>query len=126
MKRFVGLLVLSFACAAFAAAHPASADSAFRCESGRLVSTGDHMYDVRKKCGDPDMVTQRVDKRKVSHKVLRWVAGAAEEVEEEREIEVLVDEWVFDLGPTRFIRIVSFEDSRVTCVNTGNYGSKRN
>jgi hypothetical protein len=125
MKRFPGMLALSVTCALWAGA-PAGADSGFRCESGRLVYTGDHMYEVRKKCGDPDMVTQRLEKRKVTQKIWRWTAGVAEEIEEEREVEVLIDEWVFDLGPERFIRIVSFEDSRVTCVNTGNYGSKRN
>ena len=113
------------ACSLLASA-AAGADSGFRCESGRLIFTGDHMYEVRQKCGDPDMVTQRLEKRKVTQKVRRWIAGVAEEVDEEREVDVLIDEWVFDLGPQRFIRIVSFEDSRVTCVNTGNYGSKRN
>jgi hypothetical protein len=104
----------------------ARADGALRCESGRLVTAGDHMYDVRNKCGDPDMVSQRVDRRRIKHTLRRWVHGKAEELEEEREIEVLVDEWVYDLGPERFVRIVSFEDNRVTCVGTGNYGTKRN
>jgi hypothetical protein len=125
MKRFAGLLVLSLAAVAIAGGGAVRADSAFRCESGRLVDTGDHMYDVRNKCGEPDMVTQRVDKRKVKHKVVRWVQGAAEEVEEEREVEVLIDEWVYDLGPQRFIRIVSFEDDHVTRVGTGSRGSRR-
>jgi hypothetical protein len=130
MKRFPGLLALVIVCLVLCGLAvretPARGDSGFRCESGRLVFTGDHMYEVRKKCGDPDMVTQRLEKRKVTQKVRRWIGGVAEEVDEEREVEIPIDEWVFDLGPERFIRIVSFEDSRVTCVNTGDYGKKRN
>jgi hypothetical protein len=125
MKRFVGSLLLACSLVVLGSGDPAEADVGFRCESGRLVYTGDHMYDVRAKCGDPDLVSQRIAKRKVSRKILRWVDGVAEQVEEEREIDVLIDEWVYDLGPERFIRIVAFENNHVTCVNTGGYGSKR-
>src|SRR3954463_13932395 len=111
MKQLAGLLALLVVCSSFAGTPTARADSGFRCESGRLVYTGDHMYEVRKKCGDPDMVTQRLEKRKVTQKVRRWVGGVAEEFDEEREVDILVDEWVFDFGPERFIRIVSFEDN---------------
>jgi hypothetical protein len=109
-----------------ATAGPAAADdSGFRCESGRLVSRGDHMAEVRHKCGDPQFVIQRTEKRRVKHKIVRWVAGAAEEVSEEREVEVPIDEWTYDLGPERFIRFVAFEDGRVIGVRTGGYGTKK-
>jgi hypothetical protein len=104
---------------------PARADEGFRCGTGRLVSAGDHMYDVRNKCGEPDAASQRVEKRKVKHKVIRWVQGAAEEVTEEREIEVPVDEWIYDLGSRRFTRFVIFENDRVRSVITGAYGTRK-
>ncbi len=105
------------------AAAAADSDSAFRC-GARIVSTGDHMTDVRAKCGDPDLVTTRVDKRKVKHKVRRWSEqGIAEEFTEEREVEVLLDEWVYDLGERRFVRYVGFENNRVVDIRTGNWGS---
>src|SRR5919205_517708 len=84
----------------------ASAEDGFRCGTGRLVSTGDHMVEVRNKCGEPDSAGQRVEKRKRKEKVRRWVGGVAEEVTEEREIEVTLDEWVYDLGPRRFLQMV--------------------
>jgi hypothetical protein len=129
MKRFLTLILASTLASALAwalgaAVATAEADSGFRCESGRLVRTGDHMIEVRHKCGEPDMVTQRIDKRRVKHKVRRWVNGESQEVSEEQEVEVLVDEWTYDLGPRRFIRMVSFENSRVVCVATGDYGKK--
>jgi hypothetical protein len=103
----------------------AAADEGFRCEGGRLVSTGDHMHEVRNKCGDPDAADQRVEKRTRKERVRRWVRGVAEEVTEEREVEVVLDEWVYDLGPRRFIRTVTFENGRVVHVETGGRGSRR-
>jgi hypothetical protein len=103
----------------------AQAETGFRCDSGRLVSAGDHMLEVRDKCGEPDFADQRVEKRKVKYKVRRWIGGVAEEISEEREVEVVIDEWTYDLGPERFMRHVAFEDSRVVVVRTGKRGAKR-
>jgi hypothetical protein len=104
---------------------PGAAEEGFRCGTGRLVGTGDHMIDVRNKCGDPDAAAQRVEKRTRKEKVRRWIQGAAEEVTEEREIEVVLDEWIYDLGPRRFIRLVTFENGRVIFTATGDKGIKR-
>ena len=102
----------------------ALADGGLRCPGGRLVSTGDPMYEVRKKCGDPDAVVQRTEKRKIKTKVRRWISPTAhEDISEEREIEVLVDEWTYDFGSDRFVRYVAFEDARVVGVTTGGYGT---
>lgn len=109
---------------------PAAADDdpavseGFRCPPGRVISRGDHMVEVRKKCGEPDFVTQRTDKRKVKVKVRRWVDGVMEEVSEEQEVEILVDEWTYDFGPRRLVRFVAFENARVIGVRTGGYGAK--
>jgi hypothetical protein len=97
----------------------ASADDGFRCDTGRLVGTGDHMAEVRNKCGEPDSAGQRVEKRTRKEKVRRWIHGAAEEFTEEREIEVVLDEWVYDFGPRRFLQIVTFENGRVVFTETG-------
>jgi Protein of unknown function (DUF2845) len=109
----------------FASPGSAPAEEGFRCGSGRLVSTGDHMAEVRNKCGDPDSAGQRVEKRTRKEKVRRWVQGVAEEFTEEREIEVILDEWVYDLGPRRFMRMVTFENGRVIHTATGDKGSKQ-
>src|SRR5215213_2077951 len=99
MKRRVvsalGSLALVFLIGGGGDPRPAAADQdpseGFRCPPGRVISRGDHMVEVRKKCGEPDFVTQRTDKRRVKVKVRRWVDGVMEEVSEEREVEVLVD-----------------------------------
>ena len=110
----------------FAGHRVGRADSGFRCATGRLVDQGDRMFDVRAKCGDPDAVTTRVEKRKVKEKVRQHLGGGlSEEVTQEREVEVLLDEWVYDLGDRRFVRYVAFENDRVIDVATGQRGSKR-
>jgi hypothetical protein len=131
MKRPFSWLLLALAASLAIAtggrtvAPEARADGGFRCPSGRLVSTGDHMSTVRKKCGDPAFTVQRTEKRKIKVKVRRWLSPSEhEDVSEEREIEVLVDEWTYDFGAERFIRYVLFEDARVTAVTTGEYGSR--
>jgi hypothetical protein len=103
----------------------ARADSGFRCPSGRLVTTGDQMAEVQNKCGEPDAVTQRTEKRKIKVKVRHWISPTvSEEISEEREIDVLVDEWTYDFGSNRFLRFVDFEDARVVGVSTGGYGRR--
>jgi Protein of unknown function (DUF2845) len=105
---------------------PAGAEEGFRCASGRLVSVGDHLVDVRNKCGDPDYVGQRVEKRKLREKVRRQgEAGYSDEVMEEREVEILLDEWIYDLGPKKFMRTALFENGRVVQTGTGEYGKRR-
>jgi hypothetical protein len=66
-----------------------------------------------------------VERRTRKEKVRRWVQGVAEEFTEEREVEVVLDEWIYDLGPRRFIRTVTFENGRVVYVESGERGRRR-
>jgi len=100
----------------------AQADDGFRCGTGRLVSLGDRMSDVQNRCGDPDAVSARVERRKLKYRVSHWINGVQESVVEEREVDVPIDEWTYDLGPRAFIRYVQFENGTVTSVVTGGYG----
>lgn len=128
MKRVAAPLVAGFALALGAAvgavSSPALADSGFRCPTGRLVLTGDRLPEVQAKCGDPDYATQRTEKRTVQVRSVRWLNGTAQEVIEEREIDILIDEWTYDMGPRRFTQSVTFENGRVAFTDTGNRGSR--
>jgi hypothetical protein len=125
MKWNAGFSILSVTVALGAAPRAGVADSGFRCGS-RVVDEGDHMYEVRDKCGEPDAVTTRIAKRTVKEKVRRSLGGGlSEDVTEEREVEVLLDEWVYDLGDRRFVRYVAFENDRVIDVATGQRGRRR-
>jgi hypothetical protein len=109
---------------AMAAPIAARADSGFRCPTGRLVSVGDRMGEVLGRCGEPDAVIQRVEKRKVKHRITRRVGNIEESVIEEREVDVPIDEWAYDMGRYAFTRYVVFENGQVINVVTGGYGNK--
>ena len=105
-------------------AGPALADDGFRCRTGRLVSVGDRMSEVRNRCGDPDAIVERTERRRVKHKFTRRVGNVEESVIEEQEIEIPISEWTYDLGPNAFTRYVIFESGAVVNVATGEYGRR--
>jgi hypothetical protein len=121
MTRSPALLLLLTVSALAQSAY--AADDGFRC--GRyVVDRGASMHEVRKKCGEPDFVSQRTDHRTVKAKERHYSGGVMIEVGEEETFEVVVDEWTYDLGPHRFMRFVEFENARVARVATGNYGTR--
>jgi hypothetical protein len=88
------------------------------------VSVGDRMSDVLDRCGEPDDVAQRIERRKVKHKFTRRVGNVEESVTEEQEIEIPIDEWTYDMGSRAFTRYVIFEGGAVVNVATGEYGRR--
>jgi hypothetical protein len=117
-------LVLVFALTVAAVPATSIADSGFRCANGRLISVGDRTNEVRSLCGDPDAISQRIERRRIKQQVTKWVNNVAVSYVEEREVEVPIDEWTYDLGRNVFIRYVLFEAGRVVEVVTGRYGMK--
>jgi hypothetical protein len=87
---------------------------AFRCGGGN-VSIGDWQGEVLYKCGDPS-----------------WSAGPWEEVYARGKIQrkefssvqisLWVEEWMYNLGPTQFVRYLRFENGRLVNIRTGGYG----
>lgn len=124
LKRTRRWLVLVSFLLTLGGAGKAWADEGFRCGTGKLVSVGDRMFDVRDRCGEPDAVSSRVERRKVKYRVNRWIYGVQESVVEEREVEIPIEEWTYDLGPRSFVRYVVFENGTVVNVATGRYGRK--
>lgn len=101
-------------------------DMDFKCGSS-IVAVGDRAYDVLKKCGDPAYVESWQEVR-VRGDIGSWMLEPqkrfyigplfAKEL-------VTIEEWEYDLGPNRFIRYLRFENGRLTRVNTGDYGWRR-
>jgi hypothetical protein len=88
----------------------APAAYAFRC-GGALVDRGDGKAEVLIKCGNPDWKTQW------SEDFISDPGGAsALRVSSEKE------RWVYNLGPKSFLRILLFENGRLTEVATGERG----
>jgi hypothetical protein len=99
----------------------ALADDSFRCPTGRLINVGVGLDEARGKCGAPKRSDRRVEKQRIRERGLEPVEGTP--IYTEREIEVAVDEWIFDLGRDRFVRVLRFENGKLVAITTGRYGS---
>jgi len=103
-RRFVILILL---CLELLAAHNAYA---FRC-SGGLISTGDSKLALLKKCGEPSWI-DRYTERTVEQP----------DTDFEHSITRINERWIYNLGPTQFIRIITLRDGRVASIETGGRG----
>lgn len=84
--------------------------SGYRCE-GKIISVGDTSGDLIAKCGEPD-----------------WKQSSTEEIittidkDTTKKILIDVEEWTYNLGPDRFMRIFKLKDGRVVEMRLGDYG----
>lgn len=82
------------------------------CE-GDDIKNGLTQYEVLQRCGEPFYKDTRYEQRLVSmDKGLRRIVG------------IRVDEWTYNFGPTRFMRILRFENGKLVKIETGNRGFK--
>jgi hypothetical protein len=96
-------------------ASAARADT-MRC-GNKLIATGDTLYDVRGRCGEPAFATRRVEYRTVS--------GFAPGVGASRTFEVQIDEWTYDFGPQKFVQHLIFEQGYLVRVISGHRGQRK-
>jgi Protein of unknown function (DUF2845) len=95
-----------------AAATPAHA---FRCGS-KLVNEGDTRSQVLAKCGPP---TEAMEHAPV-YRSGTWIHGRRYNLG--YDIEVLVETWIYNLGPHKLMRRIRFEDGLVVEIETLGYG----
>ncbi len=79
--------------------------------SGGIISVGDSRVDLLAKCGEPDhtesheeAISERLD------------PGLRQKTY------VTVEDWTYNYGPSKFMRIVTLRNGRVAHIRTGNYG----
>ena len=103
-RRFVILFLLCLGLVATDSAY------AFRCGGG-LISTGDSKLILLKKCGEPSWVD-------------RWAERTVDQPDTdfEHSITRINERWIYNLGPTQFIRIITLRDGRVANIETGGRG----
>ena len=89
---------------------PLLADNSFKC-GNRIVSLGDGKAEVLLRCGTPDW---RDD---WSEQFIETLTPATE-----RRITLAREVWLYDLGPTAFQRILTFENGRLTDIAAGGRG----
>jgi hypothetical protein len=105
----------------------AQAGDGMRC-GNKLIGRGDLMYEVESRCGTPNDKQHRVETRTVRS----WISTPCQVPGQsncgqmvERQVEVAIDEWLYDFGPDRLIQHLIFEQGRLAVVNSGSYGIKR-
>lgn len=120
MKTFLYILAIFFL-------FPGSGDVAasdLRCGS-RLVSIGDHRFDVLRKCGEPAHVETWEEVRVKRNLLLSSPLTPEQELILQsplsREL-VIIEEWQYNFGQNRFIRYLRFENGRLKRIETGDYG----
>jgi len=104
---------------------PSAAANSLRCDN-QLVREGDSQYEVKSLCGQPHDVQQRTEARRVQRAVQRPCAhgsGSCVVVVDDY-VEVVVDEWIYDFGPRRFLQYLTFEGGQLVAVRSGPYGHK--
>lgn len=105
---------------------PSAASDSLRCDN-KLVQQGDSQYEVKSLCGVPDDAQQRTETRRVQRAVQRACAHGTGTcvVVVDHFVEVVVDEWVYDFGPRRFLQYLTFEGGQLVAVRSGSYGHKQ-
>jgi hypothetical protein len=101
---------------------------AFRCGT-RLVSQGDPAAKVRRFCGEPDDIQQRVVYRSGPTRPPTIVGQVPPSPDREELaaydrslVEVVVQEWTYNFGPRRLMQRVRFENGLVVAIETIGYG----
>ncbi len=97
------------------AAGIAQAD-AFQCGNA-LVSSGDTRDEVTAKCGNPS----DIERSTAFVPSVAWVNGAPVSAGNTL-IEVPVELWLYNFGPTKLMRRVRFESGRVVSIEILGYG----
>jgi hypothetical protein len=96
-----------------------------------LITEGTSRFEVLARCGEPDYKIARFEKRikrdyyRDLFMAERWRWYREEELYREPYLaveEVLIEEWTYNLGPTRFIRYLIFENGKLVDIKTGDYG----
>ncbi|MBJ6801375.1 DUF2845 domain-containing protein [Geomonas propionica] len=111
MKKAVNLIGALSAVVMLSA--PAYADSdTMRCKGG-IVSVGDSAGEVLAKCGQPATTSQ--SSKKVVQKDQPY--GATRSI-----TNIIVDNWIFNFGPSEFQYQLELQDGRVSRIQSLDYG----
>ena len=114
--RSAALATALLSCAAaLTAAAPARADG-FRCGT-KLVVEGSTRGEVVARCGEPT----EVERRAILRRPVLWRFGRPYYLSDDL-VEVPVETWTYNLGPTKLMRRLTIEDGEVVDIETLGYG----
>jgi hypothetical protein len=97
--------------------------SDFWCGS-KIITIRDHKFDVLRKCGDPSHaeVWEEVHTTRDFGPMLSETEMGLYRLPLIVGERVTIEEWEYNLGPTKFIRYLRFENGRLIRITDGNYG----
>jgi hypothetical protein len=75
----------------------------------RIVSTGDTKVKVLLRCGEP-FFKEVVGEKTRYRRFFGWIIGSST---------VLVEEWTYNLGSTKFLRTLTFEGNKLVKIELG-------
>jgi len=119
--------ILIFICGVLLIAQPASA---LRCRH-KLIGDGAPQGKVLKFCGEPESVQVRsvyragLPRHRIRQRTDRFSAAAADPellFADRAYVEVRVEEWTYNFGPRRLMRVIRFENGIVTGITQLGYG----
>lgn len=94
----------------------AAGAAAFQCNN-RFISIGSFRDEVLDRCGPPSMSDSWQEERLVDQYTLyygQWFGP--------RRVLVTVDRWIYNFGPTKFMRILTFENAKLIRIESGRTG----
>ena len=101
---------------------------ALRC-GNRVISDGDPMIKVKKYCGEPDAVqTRSIVRTGLPRSRTRVDDPDAPPLDDEllvrdrSYVEVLVEDWTYNFGPNKLMRLIRFENGVVRDIEQLGYG----
>jgi hypothetical protein len=115
MRAWSALVVIGCFVAAPGAAR---ADDGFRCGS-RVVSKGDSIAMVRKRCGEPTDIQRRTELRRVVREFGAYGNGTFGGGKHEDTVEVQIQVWTYDPGAHRLMRYATFIDGVLDSTSEG-------
>ena len=112
----------------FLFAQPAAA---MRC-GNKLVLKGDHQAKVLNRCGEPTLTSGRTIFRSgpTRQKLRTGLTSGNASVSHTEEVyfyqrsveEIVIEEWTYNLGPNRLMRVIRFENGYVSRIDELGYG----
>lgn len=103
--------------AALALLAQARAADSFSCGS-RVIATGMSDREVREACGEP----AEIRRESILRRPTVWIQGRPYPVSSDP-VEVPVERWLYNFGPSRLMRRLRFDDGVLVEVTTLGYGS---
>jgi len=94
---------------------------AFKCGSN-LVTEGDRKIDVLKICGEPALVDKRLDYIDRTGVSAEFHGDPSVTIDNARYKPVHIEEWTYNLGPRRLMRLLRFEEGVLEKIETLGYG----